>query len=59
MPHWCSSFNEGKTEGCVGMQMGSKNAEVKISDYYSVNTYKIFEVLNYDSDIGESSEGLA
>lgn len=39
--------------------MGSKNADVKISDYYSVNTHKIFEVLNYDSDIGESSEGLA
>lgn len=36
---------------------GNKNAGVKISNYHSVNSYTIFEGVNYASDVGAKQRG--
>lgn len=37
---------------------GNKSTGVNISNYYSINTYRIFEGLINNSGTGESKEGM-
>lgn len=37
---------------------GNKNTKVNISNYYSVNTYRVSEGLINNSGTGESKEGM-
>lgn len=37
---------------------GKQSTKVSISNYYSVDTHRVFEGLNYDCGSGESNKGI-